>query len=38
MQNEKVFDIDQRAFQFALRIASLCSQLTELRGVARTIG
>ncbi len=38
MQNEKPYDIDQRAFQFALRIATLCGQLTESKGVARTIG
>lgn len=38
MQNEKVFDIDQRAFQFALRIVELCTQLIESAGVPRTIG
>ncbi len=38
MQNEKPFDIDQRAFQFALRIVTLCSQLIDSNGVGRTIG
>lgn len=38
MQNEKPYDIDLRAFQFALRITALCSQLTDMKGVAKTIG
>lgn len=38
MQNDKPFDIEQRAFQFALRIVNLCSTLHETHGVGRTIG
>ncbi|MBL8867809.1 MAG: four helix bundle protein [Gemmataceae bacterium] len=38
MQNDRVVDIDHRAFQFALRIVKLCTQLIESSGVSKTIG
>lgn len=38
MQNDRVVDIDHRAFHFALRIVKLCTQLIESSGVSKTIG